>query len=174
MDKNELRQLIEEALIGGRTLAGGRIGTDADVVMQALEQPFEEARIQSELCEMQAEVIEKIWGQAKLDLDGLRGPQEWPLASKIYDVLVSAPGSISEDDEVTYRSHAKPASLAKELFDLGVKAEALRLERNSLYAKGRKMRGIAEAQLERWHSEEPATKIKRVDDCIAFRAILGS
>ena len=83
MDKNELRQLIEEALIGGRTLAGGRIGTDADVVMQALEQPFEEARIQSELCEMQAEVIEKIWGQAKLDLDGLRGPQEWPLASKI-------------------------------------------------------------------------------------------
>ena len=167
MDKNELRQVIEEKLewvmklhdtpISERA-SKRRIGVATENLLQRLEQPLAEARIQSELCEMQAEVIENIWSQAKLDLDGLRSPVEWPLASKIYDALVSAPGSISEADEATYLNHEKPANLAQELYDLGVKAEALRLERNSLYAKVRKMRGIAQAKLD-CTSDHPASQL---------------
>jgi hypothetical protein len=136
---NELRQVIEEALewvmklhdtpISERA-SKRRIGVATGNIMQALEQPFEEARIQSEQAEAYAKAVGLIWGQAKLDLDGLRAPHEWPLASKVLDILVATPGSISEADVDKYLNHEKPANLAQALFTLEAKAEALRLERD--------------------------------------------
>jgi hypothetical protein len=179
MDKNELRQAIKEQVewvmklhdtpISERA-SKRRIGVATENLLQRLEQPLAEARIQSEQAEAYARAIDLIWGQAKLDLDGLRAPHEWPLASKVFDILHhDAPGSISEGDERAYRNHEKPANLAQELYDLGVKAEALRLERDSLHAKVRSMQDLAKGALD-GTSEHQLLQ----DNCVALQAILDS